>query len=168
MNSDMPETQNNPEEQPVEPQESSASGFDLNIGGASNRTRAGASTAEAPQPDPSASEESSSHGGPQNSATGEKRSTHQPPPRRPRSERRNSFNAVAWLAEGALGMLEELRHNDLGLPAEFWTHAYAARREGLLAARTLLDHLVECNEQKGASSTGGKQRQQRRGPVQVE
>ncbi|MBX2999975.1 MAG: hypothetical protein KF893_15750 [Caldilineaceae bacterium] len=70
-----------------------------------------------------------------------------PPPRRPRAERENAFDFGSWLLEGVVGLAEELRHNDLGLPEEFWTHAYAARKEALLAARSLLDVAIErCDE----------------------
>ena len=62
-----------------------------------------------------------------------------PPPRQPRTDRAGTFTFSAWLLEGVVGLCEELQHNDLGLPQEFWTHAYAARREALLAARALLD-----------------------------
>ena len=56
-----------------------------------------------------------------------------PPARRPAGEREESFSAFGWLLDGATGLIGEIRHNDLGLPEEFWVHAYAARREGLLA-----------------------------------
>ena len=56
-----------------------------------------------------------------------------PPPRQPRTDRAGTFTFSAWLLEGVVGLCEELQHNDLGLPQEFWTHAYAARREALLA-----------------------------------
>ena len=62
-----------------------------------------------------------------------------PPPRQPRAERTDAFTLSSWLLEGMVGLCEELRHNDLGLPPDFWTHAYAARREGLLACRALVD-----------------------------
>ena len=63
----------------------------------------------------------------------------EPSPRQPRAEREDAFAFSSWLVEGVVGLCEELRHNDLGLPQEFWTHAYAARREGLLACRALID-----------------------------
>ena len=63
----------------------------------------------------------------------------EPPPRQPRAERTDAFTFSTWLLEGMAGLCEELRHNDLGLPQDFWTHAYAARREGLLACRALID-----------------------------
>ncbi len=56
-----------------------------------------------------------------------------------------------------MGIAGELRHNDLGLPKEFWVHAYAARREALLAARVLIDDALEKDE-KGAASAPKKQR----------
>ena len=54
----------------------------------------------------------------------------EPPPRQPRAERTPAFTFSTWLLEGMVGLCEELQHNDLGLPPAFWTHAYAARREG--------------------------------------
>ena len=63
----------------------------------------------------------------------------EPTPRQPRSEREDAFAFSSWLLEGMAGLCEELRHNDLGLPRDFWTHAYAARREGLLACRAVID-----------------------------
>ena len=65
--------------------------------------------------------------------------TAEPPPRQPRAERADAFTFSAWLLEGLVGLGEEVQRNDLGLPPAFWTHAYAARRETLLAARALLD-----------------------------
>jgi hypothetical protein len=84
-----------------------------------------------------------------------------PPPRRPRAERDNAFDFSSWLLEGVVGIAEELRHNDLGLPEEFWTHAYAARKEALLAARTLLDVAIERCEDTDPPSARGKSRKQR-------
>lgn len=85
-----------------------------------------------------------------------------PPPRRPRHERKNAFDLSAWLIEGVLGIAEEVRHNDLGLSEEFWTHAYAARREALLAARALIDTAIErCeddDEKQARRDAGRRQR----------
>lgn len=157
MSKDKPNDPKQPKKQPKGSGESETRDFDLNIGGATGRTTtgsaAGASTAQERSADPAADDPDS---------------TRQPPPRRPRTERDSAFNAVDWLAEGAMGMLEELRHNDLGLPAEFWSHAYAAQREGLLAARTLLDHLVTYTEKKAGTPSKSTQRPQRRGTIQVE
>ncbi len=89
-------------------------------------------------------------------------------PRRPAEERENAFNALAWLLEGATGLVEELRHNDLGLSEEFWVHFYAARRESLLAARALVDSLLEQTEQESRLAEEQAQRRARRGGVEVE
>ena len=89
-------------------------------------------------------------------------------PRRPAEERENSFNALAWLLEGATGLVEELRHNDLGLSEEFWIHFYAARRESLLAARALVDSLLEKTEQEARKAEERTQRRACRGEVKVE
>ena len=66
----------------------------------------------------------------------------EPPPRQPRTERTHDFIFSTWLLEGVVGLCEELQHNDLSLPQTFWTHAYAARREALLAARALIDTAI--------------------------
>lgn len=68
---------------------------------------------------------------------------YEPSPRRPREERTDAFDLAAWLLEGLTGLAGEVRHNDLGLPKEFWVHAYAARREALLAARALIDDALK-------------------------
>lgn len=89
-------------------------------------------------------------------------------PRRPAAERENAFNALAWLLEGATGLVEELRHNDLGMSEEFWVHFYAARRESLLAARALVDSLLEQTEREARKAEEQAQRRARRGGVNVE
>jgi hypothetical protein len=89
-----------------------------------------------------------------------------PPPRQPRTDRAGTFTFSAWLLEGVVGLCEELQHNDLGLPQEFWTHAYAARREALLAARALLDAAITHCEADASrrKEESGKQR----GKVDIE
>lgn len=87
------------------------------------------------------------------------------PSRKPAADRPNAFNAVAWLLEGATGLFEEARHNDLGLPEAFWVHAYAARREALLALRAVLDDLIEQGENQAKQQQA---RQQRRGGIEIE
>lgn len=88
--------------------------------------------------------------------------------RRPAGERDSAFNALAWLIEGATGVVEELRHSDLGLSEDFWVHAAAARREGLLAARAVLDQLLEETEQQQAAERQRQERQSRRGGINVD
>lgn len=88
--------------------------------------------------------------------------------RRPSAEREHAFNALAWLVEGATGLLEELRHNDLGLPEDFWVHAYAARKEGLLAVRAVLDDLIARTESQGIQETEKQQRRERRGGINID
>lgn len=90
------------------------------------------------------------------------------PSRRPASERENAFNAVAWLLEGATGLLEEVRHNDLGLSEEFWIHASATRREGLLAMRALIDSLLEKCDAADAVLQEQQKRRERRGGIEIE
>jgi hypothetical protein len=89
-----------------------------------------------------------------------------PPPRRPKSDRENAFDFTAWLVEGVLGVAEEVRHNDLGLSEDFWTHAYAARREALLAARALIDTALENCDRPSSSSRSHARKQ--RGRVNID
>ncbi len=88
-------------------------------------------------------------------------------PRKPASDRPNAFNALAWLLEGATGMFEELRHNDLGLPEDFWVHAYAARHESLLALQAVIDDLVKKSESAQRQETEKQQRRERRGGIEI-
>ena len=91
------------------------------------------------------------------------------PGRRRSSEARaNAFNTLAWLVEGATGLAEELRHSDLGLSEEFWIHLYAARREGLLAARAAIDSLLAQTERESQKAHAQSKRQARRGEVNIE
>jgi len=75
---------------------------------------------------------------------------------------------LAWLLEGATGFVEEMRHSDLGLSEEFWVHAAAARREGLLAARALLEQVLEETQQQQTAERERQARQARRGSVNVD
>ncbi len=88
--------------------------------------------------------------------------------RRPAEEREDAFNPLGWLLEGATGFVEEMRHSDLGLSEEFWVHAAAARREGLLAARALLDQFLEETEQQQSAERARQARQSRRGGINVD
>lgn len=90
------------------------------------------------------------------------------PNRKPAADRPNAFNAVAWLLEGATGLFEEARHNDLGLPEAFWVHAYAARKEALLAVRAVLDDLIERSENQVQQEEQRQQRRERRGGINIE
>jgi hypothetical protein len=97
-------------------------------------------------------------------------STETPPgsTRRARTERENAFDVGSWLLQGLAGLSEELRHNDLGLPEDFWTHAYAARKEALLAAKALVDAALEsCNEEK-ATQDEKKKKPPQRGQVSID
>jgi hypothetical protein len=96
------------------------------------------------------------------------RPAYEKPSRRPAEEREDSFNPLAWLIEGATGFVEEMRHNDLGLTEEFWVHAAAARREGLLAARALLDQFLEETQQQQTAKRERQARQSRRGGINVD
>lgn len=88
--------------------------------------------------------------------------------RQPSGERENAFNALAWLLEGATGLVEELRHNDLGLPEDFWVHAYAARKESLLALRAILDDMIEQSESQVKKEEEKQKRRDRRGGINVD
>jgi hypothetical protein len=92
----------------------------------------------------------------------------EPSPRKPAAARENAFNALAWLADGATGLIEEVRHNDLGLSEEFWVHLYSARRESLLAARALIDALLERLDQENQKEQEREKRRERRGDVKID
>ena len=89
-------------------------------------------------------------------------------PRRPAAERDNAFHLMGWLAEGTIGVLEELRHNDMGLPQEFWRHAYAARRESLLAARSFLDHVRACTAKHGRAESERQATTEQQGNITID
>ncbi|MFN8491701.1 MAG: hypothetical protein U0350_29145 [Caldilineaceae bacterium] len=93
---------------------------------------------------------------------------HEKTKRQPSGERENAFNALAWLLEGATGLIEELRHNDLGLPEDFWVHAYAARKESLLALRAILDDMIEQSESQVKKEEEKQKRRDRRGGINVD
>lgn len=88
--------------------------------------------------------------------------------RKPASERENAFNFVAWLAEGMTGVVEEFRHNDLGLSEEFWIHATAARNETLLAMRAAIDSLIEKTSALEKEEQERQERAERRGGINIE
>jgi hypothetical protein len=88
--------------------------------------------------------------------------------RKPQQDRPNAFHALAWLLEGATGLFEEVRHNDLGLPEEFWVHAYAARRETLFALRAVLDELIRRSESQTRQEQERQQRRERRGDIKID
>ncbi len=89
-------------------------------------------------------------------------------PRKPGDQRKNAFNGTGWLAEGLLGAWEEARRSDFGLSEDFWKHAYAARRESLLAARAALDAVLERTESKTVQEEERAQRRERRGGIDIE
>ncbi|HRJ43300.1 MAG: hypothetical protein KJZ86_25055 [Caldilineaceae bacterium] len=93
-------------------------------------------------------------------------------PRQPRAERERAFDMGGWLLQGLTGLSEELRHSDLGLPEEFWVHAYAARKEALLAARALVDAALErCaaeEKRNAAGKTASTKKPPQRGQVSID
>jgi hypothetical protein len=90
------------------------------------------------------------------------------PSRRPAGERDGAFNALVWLLDGATGFVEELRHNDLGLSEEFWVHAYAARRESLLALRAVLNDMLDGEGPQQDTEQEPEQRRPRRGNINID
>lgn len=88
----------------------------------------------------------------------------QPSSQHGRDDQPHEFHFSAWLLEGLAGLSKELQHTHLGLPEAFWTHAYAARRETLLAVRALVDAaLARCETQKPSQN-----RPKQRGQVQID
>lgn len=53
-----------------------------------------------------------------------------------------------WLAEGIKGFRASCKKISPRLPEEFRQHTRTARREMLLAMRSLLDAAIECTEEK--------------------
>jgi hypothetical protein len=53
-----------------------------------------------------------------------------------------------WLAEGIKGFRGSCKKLSPHLPKEFREHTRTARREMLLAMRSLLDTAIECTEEK--------------------
>ncbi|HHY57814.1 MAG TPA: hypothetical protein GYA08_20515 [Chloroflexi bacterium] len=88
------------------------------------------------------------------------------PGRRPAAEREGAFNALLWLLDGATGIVEELRHNDLGLPEDFWVHAVAARKETLMALRAILDDWID--EEHDAPAPPKSEPPKRRGGIDID
>ena len=88
--------------------------------------------------------------------------------RKPGSERAGAFDPASWVVEGLSGAWEEVRRSDFGLSEDFWKHAYAARRESLLAARAALDAVLEQTTSKAAQEEERAQRRERRGGIDIE
>jgi hypothetical protein len=135
----------------------STDGFDFGVGGAK-------SSAGPAKPKAAESEQRRSR----KSAAAAYEPTYEDPPRQPKSERPDAFNPTLWLIEGVGGFLDEIQHNDLGLPEEFWVHAYAARKEGLLAARALIDHAIQRSDEELAKAAQQEEKKARRGGVNIE
>lgn len=81
--------------------------------------------------------------------------------------RSNSFNPVAWVVDGATGVVEEVKNNDLGLSEEFWIHFNAMQKEGLLALRAAIDSVLANAEKATKEVKEQVERQARRGEVKV-
>ena len=145
----------------TEPANGSGDGFDFGVGGAkASKPQA----AKSPPPVPS-----SPSGRPsRKAAAADYEPVYEEPPRKPKNERADAFNATLWLIEGVGGFLDEIQHNDLGLPEEFWTHAYAARKEGLLAARALIDHAIQRSDEELTKAAEKEEKRTRRGGVNID
>lgn len=104
----------------------------------------------------------------QRAAQSEYAPRYEQPDRTPAGERTAAFNALAWLADGLTGAIEEARHSDLGLSQEFWTHLYAVRRESLLAAKALVESLLAKTECETEQQQETEQRRARRGGVDID
>ena len=104
----------------------------------------------------------------QRAAQSEYAPRYEQPDRTPAGERTAAFNALAWLADGLTGAMEEARHSDLGLSQEFWTHLYAVRRESLLAAKALVESLLAKTECETEQQQETEQRRARRGGVDID
>lgn len=59
------------------------------------------------------------------------------------------FRFEQWLSDGIKGVRSTLMKTRF-LPEAFWEHSWAAGRESLLAARSLLDAAIEKTERKPA------------------
>ena len=130
-----------------------------------------------PQPDEEASISGSREPAPQNGAGAAaqprtSRTAYTPnytrPSRRPTEERENAFDLLAWMLEGATGIADELRHNDLGLSEEFWMHAAAARRETLLAMHAALESIIEKTNAAEKEQQARAARRDRRGGIAID
>lgn len=133
--------------------------FDLGISG-SRPSRKPAEPAPAPEPVPRPRS--------RKAAAADYEPVYEESPRKPKTERADAFNATAWLIEGIAGMMDEIQHNDLGLPEDFWVHAYAARKEGLLAARALIDHAIQRSDEELAKAAQKEEKRTRRGGVDID
>jgi|CXWK01.1.fsa_nt_gi sarcosine oxidase delta subunit len=106
--------------------------------------------------------------GPAGGAQSRYRPNYTRPTRRPADERENAFDMLAWMLEGATGIVDELRHNDLGLSEEFWVHAAAARRETLLAMHAALESIIEKTNAAEKEQQEREVRRERRGGIAIE
>ena len=91
-----------------------------------------------------------------------------PPSRRPADEREESFSVTGWIFQGVAGLIEEVQHHDLGMPEEFWIHAYAAQREGKMALDIALDEIRKRVNTSSQKNIEREQRQERRGGIAID
>jgi len=68
------------------------------------------------------------------------------------SAQEKEFVFEDWLSEGLRGLRERRRRFQL-LPEAFWEHTRAARREMLLAFRSLIDAAIERTEARPVKKT---------------
>lgn len=91
-----------------------------------------------------------------------------PPDRRPADVRDDSFSLTGWLFQGVVGLIEEVQHNDLGMPEEFWVHAYAAKREGKMALDLALEEIRRRANAGSQKEVERNQRRERRGDIEID
>jgi len=70
------------------------------------------------------------------------------------------FDLEGWLKEGYHGLRQSLkrRRRPALIPEEFWQHSRAARKEMLLAVRSLLDEAIQSLEGEADSPDAVAQR----------
>ncbi len=145
------------------PTTDSGNDFDFGVGGAQPGPRATEPKTTQSSPPPASAGRRS-----RQAAAADYEPAYEESPRRPKGERPDAFNATLWLIEGVGGFLDEIQHNDLGLPEDFWVHAYAARKEGLLAARALIDHAIQRSDEELAKAAKQEEKKARRGGVDID
>lgn len=77
-------------------------------------------------------------------------------------DKAQEFDLEEWLKEGYQGLRQTLKgpRRVKLLPEEFWQHGRAARKEMLLAVRSLLDDAIQRLEGEGKADSPGTATQQ--------
>jgi len=68
-------------------------------------------------------------------------------PAKTEEKKTEAFSVTDWLVEGVEGMAEKGKSLDF-IPDEFKSHVKAARKESLLALRSLLDNAISTLEEQ--------------------